>query len=85
MTLRPLTIPLSALMLSAGCSRGDVPIEPPPAALVEPCQRPQRVPLRALTESEVVIPWGRDRVALEVCGDRHAALVGWVEQVIGAR
>jgi hypothetical protein len=80
----PIT-PLWALTLCAACWRGDAPVAPPPAALVDPCPQPQGIPLRALTEAEVVIAWRRDRAALVTCGDRHGALAGWALGVSGAR
>lgn len=80
----PIT-PLLALTLCAACWRGDAPVEPPPAALVEPCAEPQGIAVRALTEAEVVIAWRRDRSALTACGERHDALVDWARGISGAR
>lgn len=78
MPARPLIALLSALTLCAGCERpDDAVLAPPPAALVEPCAGPQGVPLRALTEAEVVGLWRRDRAALTDCTQRHGGLAAW--------
>lgn len=71
-----------ALTLFAGCVRpDDAALAPPPEALVAICAAPQGVPLRALTEAEVVGLWRRDRAALMECGERHAGLAAWAAEV----
>jgi hypothetical protein len=51
-----------------------------PGDLDQPCDRPAKLPERALAAGEVERLWGHDRVALSTCGDRHAAAVRWREQ-----
>lgn len=85
MPVRPQIIPLLVLTLFAACSRADGVIDPPPASLVEPCAQPQGVPVRALTEAEVVIAWRRDRTALDICRARHTGLVEWALGISSAR
>jgi hypothetical protein len=51
-----------------------------PGDLDKPCERPTKLPPRALAAGEVERLWGRDRVALVSCGDRHAANVRWRER-----
>lgn len=48
-----------------------------PGDLDAPCERPARLAGRAMPAGEVERLWGRDRVALVTCGDRHAANVRW--------
>jgi hypothetical protein len=80
-----LTAPLLALTLFAGCRDTADAVQPPPAALVDPCPRPQALPPAGLTQAEAEVLWGRDRAALAGCGDRHAALVVWAQGISGAR
>lgn len=48
-----------------------------PGDLDAPCDRPTKLAGRAMAAGEVERLWGRDRVALVTCGDRHAANVRW--------
>ncbi|WP_018266537.1 hypothetical protein [Methylosinus sp. LW4] len=48
-----------------------------PGDLDKPCEKPSPLPPRALAAGEVERLWGRDRVALTSCGERHAANVRW--------
>ena len=66
-----------ALTACAASTVANPSIGPPPSLLV-PCAVPVRLPERALTQAEVETFWGRDRAALRRCGERQAALVGWV-------
>lgn len=77
--------PLWALTLCAACWRADAPLDPPPAPLADPCPGAQAVPVRALTEAEVVGLWRRDRASLADCTARHAALADWARAVSGGR
>src|SRR5215203_5745609 len=47
----------------------------PTQRLLRPCAEPQQLPRRAISRSEVVRAWARDRVSLADCGDRHDAVV----------
>jgi hypothetical protein len=58
-------------------------VQPPDAAVVEPCARPARLG-GAETVREQEALWRRDRLALARCGDRHAAAVAWIEGVTAA-
>lgn len=78
-----LIAPLLALTACAGSIAGD--LEPPPTALVAPCDEPTQLPVRTLTQAEVEVAWGRDRAALRACGERHGLLVRWVEGQVGSR
>jgi hypothetical protein len=80
-----LIAPLSALLLSAGCRDTADAVQPPPAALVDPCPRPQALPPAGLTQAQAEVLWGRDRAALAGCGDRHAALAAYLRGVSGGR
>lgn len=48
-----------------------------PGDLDAPCSRPVRLGDMALGAGEVERLWGRDRVSLVTCADRHAANVRW--------
>ena len=72
-----------ALTACAGSIAGD--LEPPPAALVAPCDEPAQLPVRTLTQAEVEVWWGRDRAALRDCGEWHGLLVEWAQGQVGAR
>jgi hypothetical protein len=74
----------SACLLTAcgGSTFAEAPKRPaPPPSMTQACSAPQRLPERALSQSEVETLWGRDRGALRACGGRHGALAGWVVQV----
>ena len=77
-----LALPL-ALTACLGSTAADV--EPPPASLVVPCQEPQRLPVRTVTQGEGEVFWGRDRAALRDCGERHGLLVAWARGQVGVR
>lgn len=49
------------------------PVLPP--ALTAPCAAPVKLPAGALSASQIVPLWGRDRVNLKQCAARQAALV----------
>lgn len=72
---------LSAPLLSIGCRDTVDALQPPPAALVDPCRRPQTLPPAGMTQAQAEVLWGRDRAALVDCGDRHRALAQWVSGV----
>lgn len=75
LTLQALIWVLIAAM-SAGCAGSIKPVlEDAPAALREPCQTPVDLPDRDISQAEIVALWGRDRVGLRTCGDRHEAVV----------
>lgn len=75
-------MPAGSLCLLAACS-ASVPVEvqPPPAALVEPCALPLALPVRDATQAEIERWWGADRSALRNCADRHGLLARWAEGV----
>ena len=50
------------------------PSPAPPEGLLRPCDQPRRLPASSLAAGEVARFWGRDRLALAVCGARHEAL-----------
>ena len=85
-TILALTIP-ACLTAACGASTGSdsaaLRLEPPDAAVTQPCARPARL-AGAETVGEQEALWRRDRLALARCGDRHAAAVGWIEGVTGA-
>lgn len=74
--------PLTALLLAstlASCapltrSVVQAPAPPPPESLLRPCDPPRRLPAEGLSPADVARLWGRDRLALAVCGARHGAL-----------
>jgi hypothetical protein len=80
-----LTAPLLALTLFAGCRDTADAVQPPPAALVDPCPRPQALPPAGLTQAQAEVLWGRDRAALVECRDRHRAMVTWAGGIAPAR
>lgn len=49
-------------------------LSPPPDDLAPPCDAPQTLPDRALTQSEVEVLWARDQAALISCGQSLEAL-----------
>jgi hypothetical protein len=75
-----LTLTISASTL-AGCASltpsADAPVNLPtlPASLAAACDRPVTLPARDIDRAEVTRLWGRDRVALARCADRHGAVV----------
>lgn len=77
-----IALPL-AVMRSCGLTAADV--APPPASLVVPCQVPQGLPVRTLTQGEAEVLWGRDRGGLRECGERHGLLVAWAKGQVGVR
>lgn len=71
---RSKTLTLIALPLALGACSGSIgsveppKLSPPPAELIEPCERPVLLPERILTQSEVEALWIRDRANLIECG-----------------
>jgi len=78
------TVP-ACLTAACGGSIGsaDLRVQPPDAAVVEPCARPARLAGAETARAQETL-WRRDRLALARCGDRHAAAVAWIEGVTGA-
>ena len=68
---------LSLQTACAGSIAGDV-VRPSPE-MAEPCTEPARLPVRALTQAEVEIYWGRDRTALRNCAEMHNAVVALID------
>jgi len=58
-------------------------VEPPDAAVTQPCARPARLDGAQTVRAQEAL-WRRDRLALARCGDRHAAAVAWIEGVVTA-
>jgi len=83
-TILAATIP-ACLLAACGGSTGsaDLRVEPPDAAVMQPCARPARL-AGAETAREQEALWRRDRLALARCGDRHATAVAWIEGVVTA-
>lgn len=55
-------------------------LEDPPEELLAPCEDPQRLPNRALTQAEVETLWRRDRANLTACGDTLESLKEFYQQ-----
>jgi len=68
-----------ALTACAASTAGNPHISPPPS-LLAPCDKPVRLPERALTQAEAETLWGRDRAALRRCGERQRGLVEIVQE-----
>lgn len=62
--------PLLCAFLLIGCA-DSISVEPAVAL----CQKPQKLPERALNDRDIEIYWGRDRDALKTCGERVLALI----------
>lgn len=60
-----------------------IDVDPPEAAITEPCEPVRWLPDRALTQAEVEINWRSDRRNLIDCAERHAALVDYALSLIG--
>ena len=75
---------LSALTACGVFSTAEVEIKRPPDVLMTPAPALQSDPGGALTQAQVEILWGRDRSAGRVAMERHAGLVAWVEDLLGA-
>lgn len=79
---RPLGALLTALVLAstlASCAPStrsaiQAPAPAPPESLLRPCEPPAALPAGALNGPQIARLWGRDRLALALCGRRHAAL-----------
>ena len=72
----PVLALVSIAAMSAGCAGSIKPVlEDAPPSLREPCQTPVDLPDRDISQAEIVALWGRDRVGLRTCGDRHEAVV----------
>jgi hypothetical protein len=52
------------------------PVPPPPSLTALP-PGPTTLPLRALTQAEVEVFWGRDRSALRMCVGQVEGLAAW--------
>ena len=65
------------------CGLIAVDVAPPPDTLVVPCAQPLGLPMRALTQGEAEVLWGRDRSGLRDCGERHGLLVEWARGQVG--
>lgn len=80
---------VASLCLVTACagyspSASDIDLEPPDAALTEPCPPLTKDPGRALTQAEVTIFWSRDRAAAALCGKKHEGLARWAASVAAA-
>jgi len=65
---------LSLALTACAASTAVKPHISPPPSLLVPCDKPVRLPVRALTQAEVETWWGRDRAALRRCGERQQSL-----------
>ncbi len=83
----PILAAMIPVCLTAACGgstgSADLRVDPPDAAVVEPCARPARLAGADTVRAQEAL-WRRDRLALARCGDRHAAAVAWVEGVTAA-
>ena len=80
---------VASLCLVTACdgyspSVSDIDLDPPDAALTEPCPPLTKDPGRALTQAEVTIFWSRDRAAAALCRQKHEGLVQWSGSVTAA-
>jgi hypothetical protein len=83
-TLTRLMLAACALPL-ASCASSTRSVVSPAAPLVAPealtrrCAAPANLPMGSLEARRVFRFWARDRLALAVCLDRHAALAAFID------
>jgi hypothetical protein len=70
---------LSACATSTQFVSAPPTLDPPSAALAQPCASPVSLAEGDLSAGEVASGWARDRVSLVRCRDRHGALVEFYE------
>lgn len=80
------TTPTLIAALSALTACGDstksadpasISVEPPAAAITEPCDEARMLPEGWLTQEQVERLWRADRAAMRDCRRRHERLVAW--------
>jgi hypothetical protein len=72
-----------SLLTACGVSTA-ADIARPTGPLAEPCAQPVALPIRALTQAQVEILWGRDRAALRNCAEMHSLLIDFIDAQAGA-
>jgi len=83
-------IPTLIVALSGltACSASIAPVDPearrPDPVLFEACDRPGRLPERALAQAEAERFWIRDRLALVTCRARPGALGDYTKEALDA-